>query len=141
MVLVAATAPTPRRRAAEAAAGGLVAIVAGSLLSHRAAQALPGADSPTVFLRALAESPATLLIWAAVIAFSLLLPLAWSSRGPRRMQGLVLWGLGFALVAAALPAAMARHPEALVPAAAAAALVAILPAVSALAAPRFRLGR
>jgi eukaryotic-like serine/threonine-protein kinase len=141
VVLVAATAPTPRRRAAEAAAGGLVAIVAGSLLSHRAAQLLPGANSPTVFLRALAESPATLLIWAAVIGFSLLLPLAWSSRGPRRMQGLVLWGLGFALVAAALPAAMARHPEALLPAASAAALVAILPAASALAAPRFRLGR
>ena len=141
VVLLAATAPTPRRRAAEGAAGGLLAIVTGSLLTQQAARALPGADSPAVYLRALAESPATLLVWAGVVGFSVLLPLAWRNPGPRRMQALTLWGLGFALVTVGLPAAVASHPEALAPAAGAAALVAILPAASALAAPRIRLGR
>ena len=46
-----------------------------------------------------------------------------------------------ALVAAGMPAALASHPGALAPAVGAAALVAILPAASAVAAPRFRLGR
>ncbi|MDX6594506.1 MAG: eukaryotic-like serine/threonine-protein kinase [Gaiellales bacterium] len=140
-VLLAATAPTPRRRAAEAAAAGLIAIVWGGLLPASAKNALPGAENPTVYLQAVVASPATLMVWAGIVAFAILLPSAWASRGPRRMQALALWGLGFALATAALPAALAAHPEALAPAAGAAALVAILPAASALAAPRFRLAR
>jgi eukaryotic-like serine/threonine-protein kinase len=141
VVLVAATAGTMRRRAAEAAAGGLVAIVTGPLISHEAARTLPGADDPLVYLRALAASPATVMVWAAIVGFSVLLPIAWRYHGPRRVQALSLWGVGFALVTAGLPAALAHHPEALAPAAGAAALVAILPAASAVAAPRIRLGR
>jgi drug/metabolite transporter (DMT)-like permease len=140
-VLVAATAGTMRRRAAEAAAGGLVAVVTGPLISHHAAAALPGASNPVVYLRALAASPSTVLVWLSIVAFSVLLPLAWRHEGPRRVQALSLWGVGFALVTAGLPAVLAHHPEALAPAAGAAALVAILPAASAVAAPRIRLGR
>jgi hypothetical protein len=141
VVLLAATAPTPRRRAAEAAAAGLIAIVWGGLLPAAATRAVPGADNPVVYLQALASSPATVMVWIGIVAFAVLLPSAWASPGPRRMQALALWGLGFALATAGLPAALASHPEALAPAAAAAALVAILPAASALAAPRFRLAR
>jgi len=78
---------------------------------------------------------------AGIVGFALLLPHAWSAEGPRRMQALAVWGMGFALVTAGFPAALAAHPEALAPAVGAAALVAILPAASALAAPRFRLAR
>jgi hypothetical protein len=141
VVLVAATAPTPRRRAAEAAAGGLVAIVTAPLIAARATEPLPNANSPLVYLTALERSPATVLVWLAVIGFSVLLPVAWAQAGQRRVQALALWGIGFALVAAGLPAALASHPGALAPAVGAAALVAILPAASAVAAPRFRLGR
>ena len=141
VVLVAATAPTPRRRAAEAAAGGLVAIVTAPLIAARATQGLPSANSPLVYLTALERSPATVLVWLGVIGFSVLLPVAWAQAGGRRVQALALWGIGFALVAAGLPAALASHPGALAPAVGAAALVAILPAASAVAAPRFRLGR
>jgi hypothetical protein len=141
IVLLAATAPTPRRRAAEATAGGLIAIVWGGMISHRAAAGLAGANDPLDYLRALGQSPATLLVWLGMVGFALMLPLAWSRRGSRRVQALALWGLGFALATVALPAAIASHPEALVPAAGTAALVAILPAASALAAPRLRLGR
>jgi len=140
IVLLAATAPTPRRRAAEAAAGGLVAIVMGGMISNRAAGTLAGADDPLLYLRAMADSPATLLVATGMIGFALMLPVAWARAGSRRMQALALWGLGFALATAALPAAITAHPEAVAPAAAA-ALVAILPAASALAAPRLRLGR
>jgi hypothetical protein len=140
-VLLAATAPTPRRRAAEGLAAGLVAIVWGSLIPASATAGVAGADNPAVYLKVLAASPATLIVWAGIVAFALLLPMAWSAQGPRRVQALTLWGLGFALATAGLPAALAAHPEAVVPAAATAALVAILPAASALAAPRFRLAR
>jgi hypothetical protein len=141
VVLVAATARSGRRRAAEAAAGGLVAIVTGPLIAHHASRALPNANSPLVYLQALAGSPATVLVWLAIVGFSVLLPLAWGRQGPRRVQALALWGVGFALVTAGLPATLASHPEALAPAVGAAALVAILPAASAVAAPRIRLGR
>src|SRR6185312_2855658 len=78
VVLVAATAPTPRRRAAEAAAGGLVAIVTAPLIAARATQGLPSANSPLVYLTALERSPATVVVWLAVIGFSVLLPVAWA---------------------------------------------------------------
>ncbi len=141
ILLLAATAPTARRRAAEAAAGGLIAIVWMGTLSRHAAAGLAGADSPLVYLSALAGSPATLLLWGGTIGFALALPAAWSFGGSRRMQALALWGLGFALATVALPAAVSGAPEALMPAAGTALLVAILPAASALAAPRIRLGR
>jgi len=141
IVLLAATAPAPRRRAAEATAGGLIAIVWGGMISRHAAATLRGADSPLVYVTALLHSPATLLVWLGMIGFALMLPVAWGRAGSRRMQALTLWGLGFALATVALPAALTSHPEAVAPAAAAAALVAILPAASALAAPRIRSGR
>ncbi len=141
IVLLAATAPTPRRRAAEAAAGGLVAIVWGGMITHQAARTLAGADSPLAYATALLHSPATLLVWAGMVGFALMLPIAWGRAGSRRMQALALWGLGFAFATVALPATISSHPEAIAPAAAAAALVAILPAAWALAAPRIRLGR
>jgi hypothetical protein len=141
IVLLAATAPTPRRRAAEATAGGVVTIIWGGMISHRAAVSLLGADNPLVYITALLHSPATLLVWLGMIGFALMLPVAWGRAGSRRMQALTLWGLGFALATVALPAALTSHPEAVAPAAVAAALVAILPAASALAAPRIRLGR
>jgi eukaryotic-like serine/threonine-protein kinase len=141
IVLLAATAPTPRRRAAEATAGGLIAIVWGGMITRRTAISLQGADNPLVYASALLHSPATLLVWVGMIGFALMLPVAWGRAGSRRMQALALWGLGFAFATVALPATLTSHPEAIAPAAVAAALVAILPAASALAAPRIRLGR
>ncbi|HYW29761.1 MAG TPA: serine/threonine-protein kinase [Gaiellales bacterium] len=141
VVLVAATARTPRRRAAEAAAGGLVAVVTGPLITHEATRHLPNSNNPLGYLAALAAAPATVLVLLSIVAFSVLLPVAWRHEGPRRVQALSLWGVGFALVTVGLPTALAGHPEALAPAAGAAALVAILPAASAVAAPRIRLGR
>jgi hypothetical protein len=141
VVLVAATARTPQRRAAEAAAGGLVAVVTGPLIAHEATRHLPGSDNPLGYLAALAAAPATVMVLLSIVAFSVLLPIAWHREGPRRVQALSLWGVGFALVTVGLPTALAHHPEALAPAAGAAALVAILPAASAVAAPRIRLGR
>ncbi len=141
VVLIAARAPTAPRRAAEAAAAWLVAIVTGGFLVAGASQHLPGANDPLVYAGALLHAPTTLLIWAAVTAFSVLLPLARAGAGSRRVQALALWGVGFALVTVALPATLAQHPGALAPAAGAAALVAILPAAAAVAAPRIRTGR
>ena len=130
-----------RRRAAEAAAGGLVAIVTGPLIAHQAARALPSADSPLVYLQALAGSPGTVLVWLAMIAFGVLLPLAWARRG---RAGCRRWRFGESGSRWSRPACRPRLPATPRPShlrRRAAALVAILPAASALAAPRIRLGR
>jgi len=112
IVLVAAGAPTSRRRAAEATAGWLVAIVTGHLIAAGATAHLPGANDPLVYATALLHSPATLAVWVAMAAFSVLLPAARQAAGARRVQALALWGVGFALVTVGLPAALAAHPEA-----------------------------
>jgi serine/threonine-protein kinase len=140
-VLVAATAPTPRRRAIEGAAGGVVVLVVGGLVSGRAVSQVAGASSPGVLVTALAHSPQAVAVVAAMSAFAVLLPLAWSHRENRRVQAVVLWGLGFGLAAAGLPHLLASHPVAWVPGAVAVTVAAIIPAAWALASPRLQYGR
>jgi eukaryotic-like serine/threonine-protein kinase len=137
-VLVAATAPSWRRRAGEAAAGATVAAVCGAWLPHHAVRALPGAASPAAYVTAVAHAPQALAVAAAMVAAALLLPPAWRLRGGRRVQAVAMWGIGFGLAAAGLPpllAAGSGAPAGVV----AVGLVAILPAFWALAGPR--LGR
>ena len=137
-VLVAATAPSWRRRAGEAAAGATVAAVCGGWLPHHAVRALPGATSPAAYAAALAHAPQAMAVGAAMVAAALLLPPAWRLRGGRRVQAVAMWGIGFGLAAAGLPpllAAGSAAPAGVV----AVGLVAILPAFWALAGPR--LGR
>ncbi len=135
-VLVAATAPTPRRRAAEGIAGGLVATVMASLAPRAAVAHLPSAPDPTIYLTVLPRMPAVIAVVAAVAAFAVLLPLAWNHDGPRRMQALTLWGLGFALATVALPYLIQTHAVSVEQAGSAALAVGIIPPVWALAAPR-----
>jgi hypothetical protein len=140
-VLVAATAPTPRRRAIEGAAGGIVALVAGGLMHGRDVSQVAGAASPGVLVTALAHSPQAVAVVAAMSAFAVLLPPAWSHRENRRVQAVVLWGLGFGLAAAGLPHLLASRPEGWVPATVAVMVAAIIPAAWALASPRLQYGR
>jgi hypothetical protein len=136
-VLLAATAPTARRRLAEAAAGATVAAVAGGWLPDHAVAALPGASSPVAYVDTLIRAPQAVAVAAAMIAAAVLLPPAWRL-GERRTQAVAMWGVGFGLAAAGLPPLMAAGPAA-APGVVAVSLVAILPAFWALAGPR--LGR
>ena len=140
-VLIAATAPTPRRRAAEGAGGGLLTVVAGNMLDHHALGDVAGARSPGVLVTALAHSPQALAVIAAMAGFAVLLPPAWQHRDDRRLQAVILWGMGFGLVVAGLPQVLASGQAAWLPAAAAAMVAAIIPAAWALASPRLRYGR
>jgi hypothetical protein len=138
-VLVAATAPTPRRRAVEGAIGGLLVVIAAGLADPAAAVA--GADSPLVPVAALLGSTGALVMLAAMAAFAPLLALCFERPAGSRGQALALWTLGFSLATVALPEAIAAHQVALLQAAGAAALVGILSAVWALAGPRVSFGR
>jgi serine/threonine-protein kinase len=135
-VLIAATAPTGRRRAAEAAAGAVVAAVAGGWLPHRAASVLPAASSPLAYATALGRAPEVIAIAAAMVAAAVLLPVAWQLEASRRTQAVVLWGIGFGLAVAAAPHLLGDRPGAAPGAAVAATLVGILAVAWALAGPR-----
>ena len=135
-VLVAATAPTARRRAAEAAAGAVVGAVAGGWLPHHAARVLPAATSPAAYADAVARAPAVAAIGAAMVVAAVILPAAWRLEHGRRTQALVLWGIAFGLAVAGAPHVLGNRPGAAPGAAVAATLVAILPVAWALAGPR-----
>ncbi len=135
-VLVAATAPTPRRRAAEGAAGAVVAAVAGGWLPHHAAKVLPAASSPVTYLTAVGRAPEVLAIAAAMVVAAVLLPAAWRLEEPRRVQAVVLWGIAFGLAVASAPHLLGDRPGAAPGAAVAATLVGILAVAWALAGPR-----
>ena len=137
-VLIAATAPTPRRRAAEAAAGAVVAAVAGGWLPGPAARVLPAASSPMAYATALGRAPEMIAITAAMVVAAVLLPVAWRLDESRRVQALVLWGIGFGLAVAAAPHLLGDRPGAAPGAAVAATLVGILPVAWALAGPRLQ---
>ena len=140
-VLVASTAATPRRRAAEGAAGGVVLLVAGPLVPGRAVAGVAGAQSPAALVSVLGHAPQAAVTVAAMAAFAVLLPIAWERLDVRRVQAVVLWGLGFGLVVAGAPQVVGAHPQAWVPAAFAAAVAAIIPAALAVASPRLRMLR
>jgi apolipoprotein N-acyltransferase len=140
-VLVAATAPTPRRRAVEAAAGGIVMLVAGDGLTHHALRHVSGATQPLVLLEALGRAPQAIATVAAMVVFAVLLAPAWQHRDDRRLQAVVLWGMGFALAVAGLPQLVADGSQTWVPAAVAAMVAAIIPAAWALASPRLSMSR
>jgi eukaryotic-like serine/threonine-protein kinase len=135
-VLVAATAPTPRRRAAEAAAGAIAAAVAGGWLPSHAARVLPAASSPMVYATALGRAPEVVAIAAAMVIAAVLLPVAWQLDSSRRTQAVVLWGIAFGLAVAGAPHLLGDRPGAAPGAAVAATLVGILPVAWALAGPR-----
>ncbi len=137
-VLIAATAPTPRRRAAEAAAGAVVAAVAGGWLPGPAARVLPTASSPVAYATALGRAPEMIAITVAMVIAAVLLPVAWRLDESRRVQALVLWGIGFGLAVAAAPHLLGDRPGAAPGAAVAATLVGILPVAWALAGPRLQ---
>ena len=140
-VLVAATAPSARRRAAEAAAGGIVMLVAGNGLTHHAVRHVAGANQPLVLIEALAQAPQAIATIAAMVVFAVLLAPAWHHRDDHRLQGVILWGMGFALAVAGLPQLVADGPHTWVPAAVAAMVAAIIPAAWALASPRLSMSR
>jgi hypothetical protein len=140
-VLVAATAPSARRRAAEAAAGGIVTLVAGNGLTHHAVRHVAGANQPLVLIEALGQAPQAIATIAAMVVFAVLLAPAWHHRDDHRLQGVILWGMGFALAVAGLPQLVADGPHTWVPAAVAAMVAAIIPAAWALASPRLSMSR
>ncbi|HEX5557831.1 MAG TPA: protein kinase [Gaiellales bacterium] len=131
IVLVAATAPTRARRAAEAGAGAIVAAVCGGWAAHSAT--LAGAGSPAAFVHVVSRDPAPAAAGLAIIAFAVLLPFAWCAE--RRTQAAALWGLGFGLAAIGAPYLLASGGNGL-GAGIAAALTGIIPAVWAVAGPR-----
>jgi len=135
-VLVAATAPTGRRRAAEAAAGAIVAAVTGGWLPHHAAKVLPAASSPMTYATALGRAPEVIAIAAAMVAAAVLLPVAWRLDDSRRVQAVVLWGIAFGLAVAGAPHVLGDRAGAAPGAAVAATLVGILAVAWALAGPR-----
>jgi hypothetical protein len=132
IVLVAATAPTRGRRAAEAAAGTIVAAVCGGWAGDRLSAGLAGANSPFAYLQVIDRDPALAAACAAMVAFAVLLPFAWWAE--RRTQATALWGLGFALTAIGIPQLLAGGSAAL-GAEIAAVVTAIIPAVWAVAGP------
>jgi len=75
-VLVAATAPTPRRRAAEAAAGAVVAATCGGWAGLRPVRSLSGANSPLIYLRVCERNPQIATTAAAMVLFAVLLAIA-----------------------------------------------------------------
>ena len=133
IVLVAATAPTRGRRAAEAAAGAIVAAVCAGWATDRLAAGLAGATSPFAYLHVIDRSPALAATCAAIVAFAVLLPFAWWAE--RRVQAVTLWGLGFGLAAIAIPQLLASGVGGL-GAGIAAVLTGIIPAVWAVAGRR-----
>jgi eukaryotic-like serine/threonine-protein kinase len=137
-VLIAATAPTPRRRAAEAAAGAVAAAVAGSWLPAHAARVLPAASSPMTYATALGRAPEVVAIAVAMVIAAVLLPVAWRLEDSRRVQGVVLWGIAFGLAVAGAPHLLGDGPGAAPGAAVAATLVGILPVAWALAGSRLQ---
>jgi hypothetical protein len=136
-VLVAATAPTRSRRAAEAAAGAIVAAVCGGWAGLRPVHSLAGANSPLIYVRVIERNPQIALTAAAMVVFAALLAVAW--RAERQVQALALWGLGFALAAAAAPRLLV-HGAGGVAAAVAVVLTAIIPAAWAVAGPDLKRG-
>jgi len=131
-VMVAATAPTRARRAAEAAAGSVVAAICGGWAAPAVTHALAGANSPFVYARVVARDPALLLTGCALVFFAVLLAPAW--RAQRQVQALTLWGLAFALAVAGIPQLL-HSGSGGVAAGVAAALTAIIPVCWAVAGP------
>jgi hypothetical protein len=132
IVLVAATAPTRGRRAAEAAAGAIVAAVCAGWATDRLSAGLAGANSPFAYLHVVDRDPALAATCAAIVAFAVLLPFAWWAE--RRAQACALWGLGFALAVIGIPQLIASGSTGL-GTEIAAVLTAIIPAVWAVAGP------
>jgi eukaryotic-like serine/threonine-protein kinase len=140
-VLVAATAPTPRRRAAEAAAGGIVAaLVAGVVPAHGVA-ALAGTESPLAVAELALRTGPLLSLVTAMVAFSLLLRFVWHRYATARTRALCAWGAGFLAVLLGVTQGFGLAPEQVVALAGAAVFTAILPAAWALAGPWFVSGR
>ncbi|HEY2868185.1 MAG TPA: hypothetical protein VGJ11_01690, partial [Gaiellales bacterium] len=132
IVLVAATAPTRGRRAAEAGAGAIVGAVCAGRAGDRLSAGLAGANSPFAYLHIVDRDPALAAACAAIAAFAVLLPFAWWAE--RRTQACALWGLGFALAVIAIPQLLTSGSSGL-GTEIAAALTAIIPAVWAVAGP------
>jgi hypothetical protein len=130
IVLVAATAPTRARRAAEAGAGAIVAAVCGGWATAHGSAALAGASSPTAYLHLLGRDPAPAATVIAMVAFAVLLPFAWWAE--KWTQATVLWGLGFGLAAIGVPHLLTSGGNGL-GAGIAAVLTGIIPAVWAVA--------
>ena len=133
-VLVAATAPTQARRAAEAAAGAVVAAVCGGWAGPLLSRTLAGANSPLVYVRVVGHDPALAATAGGDGASS---PCCCRPPGgrERRVQALSLWGIGFGLAAVGHSAAPARAARRGVGAGAAAVVTAIIPAAWAVAGP------
>ena len=131
-VIIAATAPTKARRAVEAAAGAVVAVVCGGWAGPVLSRTLAGADSPLVYVRVVGHDPALAATAGAMVVFAVLLHPAW--RAQRRVQALSLWGIGFGLAAVGIPQLLHGGGRG-VGAEVAAVVTAIIPAAWAVARP------
>ena len=131
-VFVAATAPTKARRAAEAAAGAVVAAICGGWAGPALSRALAGADSPLAYAHVIGRDPALAATAGAMVVFAVLLRPAWQAE--RRLQALTLWGLGFGLAVAGIPQLLQGGGSG-VAAGVAAVVTAIIPAAWAVAGP------
>ena len=139
-VLVAATAPTQRRRIEEATLGSIIVLAVGGLVPAAASADVAGANNPLVFLQVLGRAPEAAAVALAMIVFATLLPRAWNE--PHRRAAMVtLWAVGFGVSMITVPllsgSAGLQWPRvALV-----AVVAAIIPAAWALVHPRVNLGR
>ncbi len=140
-VLVAATAPTNRRRIAEASLGAVIVLATGSLVPATATSNLAGANDPLVYLGVLAHAPDAVGVAIAMIVFATILPRAWNEPSGRRAHAVALWGIGFGLSMIAIPLLSGSAGQAWQQAALVACVAAIIPAAWALVHPRVSFGR
>ena len=135
-VLIAATAPTPRRRAAEAAAGAVAAAVAGSWLPSHAATGASRSFEPHDLCHRTRPGTGGRRDRPRDGDRRRPPPGRVAARHSRRIQAVVLWGIAFGLAVAGAPHLLGDRPGAAPGAAVAATLVGILPVAWALAGPR-----
>ena len=140
-VLVAATAPTTRRRIAEATLGAIIVLTAGGLVPAAATRGVAGANDPLVYLQVLARAPEATGVAAAMIVFAAILPRAWNEPSGRRAQAVAVWGIGFGLAMIAVPLLSGSAGETWQQVALVACVAAIIPAAWALVLPRVSFGR
>jgi predicted Ser/Thr protein kinase len=140
-VLVAATAPTQRRRIAEASLGAVIVLAAGGLVPAEATRSVAGANNPLVYLGVLAHAPDAVGVAIAMIVFATILPRAWNEPSGRRAHAVALWGIGFGLSMIAVPLLSGSAGQAWQQAALVACVAAIIPAAWALVHPRVSFGR
>ncbi len=139
--VVAATAPTARRRASEALLGGIAAVVVSGVVPSALTARLPGSNDPAGLAGALRGSPQALAMLLTIVVGALLLPpVLRGARGLRLLERTVAWAFAFGVAVCLLPQALGAAPGAVVGGAGAAMATAILASAWALVSPRLGWG-